>query len=73
MYQTHTTTHNSQKPVSTEQILHSSRYHDDNPLSVSLPEIAMASTLIKNLGQGLTWIVSTSREAVSTLQSSAGK
>jgi hypothetical protein len=40
MYQAHTPAYNSQKPVSTEQILHPSRYPDDKPLSVSLPELA---------------------------------
>ncbi len=53
----------SQKPVSTEQIMHPSRYPDDKPLAVTLPELAndLGSTWQEidreTIGEWYTWLI----------------
>jgi hypothetical protein len=53
----------NQKPVSTEQILHPSRYPDNKPLSVSLPELAMdlggtwKEIDRETIGEWYTWLI----------------
>lgn len=58
-----TTAFTSQRPVSTEQILHPSRYPDDKPLKVALPEMAtdLGGTWKEidreSIGEWYTWLI----------------
>ena len=53
----------SLRPVSTEQIMHPSRYPDDKPLKVTLPELAMdlggnwKETDRETIGEWYTWLI----------------
>ncbi len=53
----------SQKPVSTEQILHPSRYPDDKPMTVLLPELAKSLGPAwqeidrETIGEWYTWLI----------------